>query len=135
MRGGAPLLVLTLALGLAFAWVQGAGLAAAWGVGDDPVPEGTAAQDVLDDAANDSATSQGGAITGDAGTENGDSNIVSLILSSATRVATILGYVLVLPAVLVELGFPAWFALPLGGVVSLVVTIAIAEWVSGRVFN
>jgi hypothetical protein len=127
------LIILVLCLGVGFTAVEGAGLATAWGT--DPQTSGDAVQKALNDSSDASAVQKDEPVVGDAATENGDSNIVSLILSGAQRVASAFGKVVLLPLTLHQLGVPAYLAYPLGSVINVVAGIAIIQFITGRVLR
>lgn len=82
----------------------------------------------------------------DESTLNDDQNITSdrtgssgsvagLVLSSARRVGNVIGLVSMLPITLQRLGFPRWFALPVGSVVYIIAGLGLVQFLSGRIFR
>jgi hypothetical protein len=63
---------------------------------------------------------------------NEGGNIFGLIISGAVRVSRIAGMVVLLPLELYTLGFPWWFAAPVGTLIELIVGIGILEFVTNR---
>lgn len=125
-----PILLAVLAIGVAFAWVGGAGLAGAWGVGGD-VPEGDAAERVLNQSDQGAAVGDGTPVQG--GTiEDSDDALAPFIINGAGRIATLLGRAALFPLTLVDLGAPLWFAQPLGGIIGLAITVGIVQFITGR---
>jgi hypothetical protein len=125
-----PILLLVLAVGVAFAWAEGAGLAAAWGIGGE-VPQGDAAQRALNQSNDRAAVGEGTPVRG--GTiEDSDDALAPFIINGAARVATLLGRAALFPLTLVDLGAPLWFAQATGGVIGLAITVGIVQFITGR---
>jgi hypothetical protein len=127
---GKGVLVIVLSIGVAFAWAQGAGLAAAWGIGGG-VPDGTAARGALNNSSADSPA-QTNPVEGDAATENGDSDIVSLVLDGSLQVASLVGNIVLVAPILTDLTAPVWFAAPLGSLAIFAATMLIIQFVTNR---
>jgi hypothetical protein len=126
--------ILVLAFGAAFAIVGGAGLDAAWGV-DGATTDGEAVRDALNESAQNSSVNDESPVRGDPATDDGDGNIVSLVLDGAGTIASAAGKVVLLPATLMGLGAPAWFAVPLGSFAVFVTGVGIIQFVTGRVWR
>lgn len=61
-----------------------------------------------------------------------EGSIVGLVVSAASNLFNFVGLVALLPTTLQKLGFPAWFALPVGATVSIVASIGLIQFISGR---
>jgi hypothetical protein len=66
---------------------------------------------------------------------SGDGSIVGIAIGGTQTLVSIVGLVALLPNTLRQLGFPAWFALPIGTVVSLVSAVGIIQFITGRIWR
>jgi len=124
MRTTYPLIVV-LALGVtSMMW----GMSGIGDVYDQDVNSGLESDDELQEVANDSAAKGS---TADAGPNQGG-NIVGLIFSGLQRFTSIAGLVVLLPYELHNLGFPWWFALPIGLIAQTIVGIGLIEFSTNR---
>lgn len=115
-----------LALGVAGMMLGMSGFADAWGASP---PKTTAAQEEL----NKSAGEVGPGNTPVSGpVSSADSSIVGLISSGLGGAVKVAGAVILLPLTLVNLGFPAWFAVPLGLLAQVITGIGIIEFATNR---
>lgn len=90
--------------------------------------------DEIETQGNQSAVVEGGSY--DASAEGAsDDSIVGLIVSGTGAVTDFAGMVALLPFELQRLGFPYWFAWPLGVLAQAIVGIGIVQFASGRVFR
>ena len=64
-----------------------------------------------------------------------EGSIPGFIISATETVVGIVWIVLAMPATLRELGFPRWFAYPIGLGFYVIVTIGVAQFASGRIFQ
>lgn len=71
-------------------------------------------------------------INGSASTSNGESDIVGLVISGAQGVVAFVGMLVLLPLELQRLGFPQWFAYPVGLAVQIIGSIGIIQFASNR---
>ena len=130
MRGITPVLIV-LCIGVAGAMLGGSGFADAWG---SPTPETTGAQEELNGSASDlqpaNRPNDDSVISGPV--SSADSSIVGLIASGLGTLVNTAGAVVLLPMTLVNLGFPAWFAYPLGSIAYVVVGVSIIEFDTNR---
>jgi len=92
------------------------------------------AQDELDSQANDSAIENGSGIAGDQ-SPGDEGSLVGVVISGSQTILSVLGMVALLPITLQNLGFPTWFALPIGSVAYVVAGIGFVQFVSGRVLR
>lgn len=128
MRTIAPIGVV-LALGVAGMMVGMSGFTAAWGA---PAPQTTAAQDEINGSSGEVAPGED-PIAGPVSSE--DSSTVGLIADGLSTVTNIAGGVAVLPVTLINLGFPRWFALPIGSLASAIAGIGIIQFAVNRVWK
>ncbi len=128
MRTIMPVLVV-LAIGVAGAMLGMSGFESAWGA-EPPSVEPASSQ------VNESAGSVGveeGPVEGPV--NSGESSIVGIVVDGLQSLTDIAGAVLVLPVTLMNLGFPAWFSIPVGAVAEALVGIGIIEFATNRVWN
>jgi hypothetical protein len=132
MRTIAPILFVA-ALGTA-ALIWGlSGFGAVYGV-NDPV-SGLESGDALEDQANDSAVSNQGQFNGSADNTDGSDNIVGIVISGISAVVQFATLVAFLPFELQRLGFPFYFAFPLGVLTQAIVGVGVVQFASNRVFR
>lgn len=129
MRGGVASVMVVLALGISGAMLGGAGFADAWG---SPAPQTDAAQEELNESGGD-LNPENTPVSGPVG--SGDSEIVGLIASGLSSLTDLAGAVALLPWTLMSLGFPAWFAAPVGSLAYVLVGISLIEWATNREWN
>ena len=128
-----PIVAFVLCLGVAFAIVTGAGIGAEiFGVKNQDA--GT--QGELDDSANETSLneSEGGGVSGSVLGDN-EPTVVGFILSTGDTVTNIAAAVILLPFVLANLGFPAYFAFPVGAFAQIVVGIGVFQFITGRTWE
>jgi hypothetical protein len=119
-------LVLVLSIGIAAAFFAGSGFNAVVD-GDqniDPI------ETEIDQRANQSAAGSGDFSADRSGTDEG--SIVGLVVGGAQDVVKFTSLVALLPITLNQLGFPGWFAFSVGGVLQIIVSIGILQFVTGR---
>jgi hypothetical protein len=118
-----------LALGVALLMMQGSGF--------NSLVAGSQTAGPLGDA----VTAQGESSPANEGSLNatrsaaGEGSVAGLILGASSAVLDVVGLLALLPLSLERLGFPAWFALPVGSIVYIVCGLGVAQFVSGRVFR
>jgi PPE-repeat protein len=123
MRGIAPIFVV-LAVGVAGAMLGASGFADAWGA---PAPQTSAAQDEVENASSQ-VDPQEGPVAGPVNSR--DSSTIGLLVNAASTFVDVLGAVVLLPLTLSDLGFPAWFAYPVGLIAQTVAGISFLEAVT-----
>jgi hypothetical protein len=128
MRTTFPI-VLVLALGITAAFFAGSGFN---GIVDgnqnvDPV------ESEINQRANQSAAGTGNFSADRGGTDEG--SIVGLVVSGARDIVQFTSLLALVPITLDQIGFPQWFALPIGGVLQIVISIGILQFVTGREFR
>jgi len=123
--------MVVMSLGLAGMMLGASGFEAAWGA---PAPKTDAAQEEIEKA-NESAGVKGteGPVSGPV--SSSDSSIVGLITDGLRGLVNIAGAVIVLPRTLVNLGFPGWFAWPIGTFASALAGIGIIQFATNRVWK
>ena len=125
MRTTAPLLVV-ISLAVAAAFFAGSGFNAIVN-GDQNTQE---LENELNQTANESAVGQEefeGSRRG-----QGESSIVGLVVSGARNVGKIIGLMLMLPVFINNLGFPWWFAAPVGFVTQIMASIGLIQFTTGK---
>jgi hypothetical protein len=118
-----------LSFGVAGALITGSGFAALIGQGD---PVGTV-DDRVSEQANES-TLENGSVSGEKAPGD-DASIISLVISGGQRIAEVIGMVVLLPMTLINLGFPPWFAVPVGAPATIIASIGVVQFVTGRVLR
>lgn len=130
MRGAFSVL-LVLSLGAAITMYQMAGVGAALGLGG---PDDYRTDDELQSQAGDlnpNGTNGDPALEGSASQQEG--SIVGLIINGASAVFTFLGAVILLPLEMNNLGFPWWFAFPVGLILQIHAGITGVQFTVNRV--
>jgi len=91
--------------------------------------------DEVQSQAEESAVGDNG--SGVSGTRGGgeDSSIISLVINGAKQIASIVGMVALLPLTLEQIGFPTWFAVPIGTAATLIVSVGLIQFITGRVLR
>lgn len=125
MRTIAPMMAV-LALAVAGMMLGMSGFSAAWGA---PAPQTDRAQAELNNSSADLAP-ESGPVSGPVSAA--DSSIVGLISSGLTGAVEVGGAVALLPVTLINLGFPAWFSIPLGLVAYIITGLGIIEFATNR---
>jgi hypothetical protein len=118
-------IALSMAMGGIF--MYGSGFSAAVGQ-DDRAPT---ISDTLEEraSANDSVSFESSARSQD------DGSIAGFIISGTSELVRIVSMVALLPVTLRDLGFPQWFAYPIGLGFYILVTMGIAQFAGGRIFR
>jgi hypothetical protein len=121
---------LVLAFGVAFSLLAGSGIGAAI-FGASPGDAQTSR--TIDDAANQSTVdkeAEGGGLGADVTGDN-EPTLVGVAISGGRFAAQLVGSVALLPVTLMRLGFPAYFAVPVGGVAQIIAFIGLVQFVRG----
>ena len=120
-----------LAFGVAFALLAGSGIGAAvFGACPGDADTARTLEDISEDASVDAEDPDGGFaadVTGD-----NEPTVVGVAISGGQFVAQLVGAVALLPVTLMRLGFPRYFAVPVGGVAQVIAFIGLAQFVAGR---
>jgi hypothetical protein len=128
MRTTFPLAVV-LCLGVALLMFSGSGFNAIVSGSQDAGPLGSA----LGEQANESAVQEGNISVSRSASDEG--SVAGLILGGSQTAFQVFNLLAFLPITLQRLGFPAWFATPVGSLVYIVVGIGVAQFVSGRIYQ
>jgi len=123
---GTAFVVLVLAIGTAAAIVTASGFASVWGA--DP-PQVQGASDRVEGSAGELGPNDQ-PISGPVSAA--ESDVVGLITSGLGSITELAGAVVLFPVTLMELGMPAWAALPLGSVAEIFVGVSIIEFAANR---
>lgn len=129
MRTTYPLMVL-FAIGLAGAFFAGSGFNGLV-QGDGGTQQ---VSDVVNNSADGSVVGDSESLTGSRET-TGDGSIVGLVIGGGRVIGSVIGKIVLLPFTLMQLGFPAWFALPVGAFSELVVSVGLIQFITGRVLR
>lgn len=123
MKGTYPVM-LVLALGIASMMWGMSGIGAVYGGPQDDLQTGEA----VENTANESSVE---GYDADAGPNQGG-NIVGLIFDGIGRIVSVAGMVVLLPLEIHNLGFPWWFAVPVGMLAQTIAGISIIEFATQR---
>jgi len=115
-----------MALGLSGLMLGGAGFADAWG---SPAPKTDLAQERLQNS-SESVNPTNNPVSGPV--SQADSSTVGLIADGLGSVVDLGAAVVALPITLTNLGFPAWFAYPLGSLAYVITGIGLIEFATSR---
>lgn len=127
MRTTAPVLIV-LCLGVAGAMISMSGFADVWGT---PEPETGGAQSALEERSE--AVNPGGDEGSASGpVSSGESSIVGIVVDGSRSLVGIAAAVVLLPVTMMNLGFPAWFALPVGSLAYVVSGIGVIQFATNR---
>ena len=125
------ILGVVLCFGLAFALLSGSGIGAAvFGASPGDADTTRTLDDVGDQASVDSDDG-GSGLAGDVSGDN-EPTIVGLAISAGSFVTELVVAVGLLPLTLTRLGFPYYFAVPVGSILQVIAFIGLAQFVTGR---
>jgi len=119
-----------LAFGVTFSLLAGSGIGAAVFGASPGAAETTR---TLDDAASNADVdpdSESGGLSADVAGNN-EPTLVGVALSGGQFATTLVASVALLPVTLMRLGFPAYFAVPVGGVAQIIAFIGLVQFVRG----
>lgn len=74
-------------------------------------------------------------LNGSADSSAGEGDIVGVIISGGQGIVNFIGMLVLLPVELQRLGFPQWFAYPLGRLVQIIGVIGLYQFVTNRVMK
>lgn len=74
-------------------------------------------------------------VNGSADSNSGESDIVGLVLAGGAGIANFVNMALLLPLELQRLGFPQWFAYPIGLAVQVIALVGLIQFVTNRVLR
>lgn len=127
----APIVAAVLALGVAFTVIAGSGVGASiFGETGDSAAESTL-EDLSEDA--EIGEGEGEGIGGDVGSDD-EPTVTAFILSGASFAIDLVAAIALLPVTMANLGFPTWFAIPIGGTAQIIGAIGFVQFVTGREF-
>lgn len=120
-----------LCFGIAFAVLSGSGIGATI-FGENPGDDPTV--DTLGDIGDEADVDEEGDGAGLSADVAGDDEptLVGVALSAGQFGVQMVAAVALLPLTLVRLGFPSYFAVPIGGVAQIIAFLGLAQFVSGR---
>mgnify|MGYP000205566963 FL=1 len=124
------ILGVVLAFGVAFSLIAGSGIGAAvFGATPGDAETARTLEDVSGDATVD-ADSETGGLSADVAGDN-EPTLVGVAISGGQFAASLVGAVALLPVTLMRLGFPSYFAVPVGGVAQIIAFIGLIQFVRG----
>jgi len=129
MRTVYPLTVV-LSIGIILLMFQGSGFNALVQGSQSPGAVG----DQIQEQGNESAIRDNESISGERPSSD-EGSLTGVIINTGGQVLNIVALVLLLPQTLLRLGFPSWFALPVGSLVYIVSGIGMIQFVTGRVLR
>lgn len=120
-----------LCFGLAFSLVAGSGIGAAvFGASPGDADTARTLQDISDNAEVDRDSESGG-IAADVTGDN-EPTVVGVAISGGQFATQLVAAVALLPVTLMRLGFPNYFAVPVGGVAQTIAVVGVFQFVTGR---
>ena len=120
-----------LCFGVAFALLAGSGIGAAvFGASPGDAETARTLEDIGNDAEVDPDSESGG-IAADVTGDN-EPTVVGVAISGGQFVTQLVGAVALLPVTLIRLGFPNYFAVPVGSFAQGIAVIGLYQFVSGR---
>lgn len=128
MRTTFPL-VAVLSLFVAMAFFSGSGFNA--------IVDGDRNTKSLESEVNETANESVGGFDQLSGSRSGEDegSIVGIVVAGARNIGKLIGMFALLPVTMTNLGFPVWFAAPVGIVLELIASIGIIQFVTGRVLR
>ncbi len=118
--------LVVFSIGVAVTMVTASGFAGVWGA--EP-PQSQVAQEELQNASN-SSNPNADPIQGPV--SSGESSLTGIIVDGFSSIFDFAGAVVALPATLMDLGFPGWFAKPVGRIAQLIAGIGGIQFATGR---
>jgi hypothetical protein len=118
-----------LCLAVALLLFSGSGFNAIVSGSQSPGPLGEA----LGEQADQSPVQEGNVSVSRSASDEG--SVAGLILGGSQTAFQVVNLLAFLPITMQRLGFPTWFAVPVGSVVYVVVGVGIAQFVSGRIYE
>lgn len=119
-----------LAFGVAFALLAGSGVGAAvFGENPGDAESSKTLEEVKGEAeiAEDAKDSDGG-LSANIGTDN-EPTLVGVAIAGGQFLTSLVGAVALLPVTLMRLGFPSYFAVPVGGVAQILAFIGLVQFI------
>ena len=125
-----PIIGVVLAFGFAAALLGGSGIGPAV-FGESP--DAQTADAIEEIAEGSDLTDEEGGLDADIGGDN-EPTVTGVVISGGQFAANLAVAVALLPLTLMRLGFPSWFAVPLGGVAQIIAFIGLVQFIGGREF-
>lgn len=126
-----PIIGVILAFGVAFSILAGSGIGAAV-FGESPGDSETTR--VIEQVGEDASVSEdGGGLDADVAGDD-EPTLVGLAISGGQFAVQLVAAVAVIPATLIGLGFPAYFAVPVGSIAQIIAFIGLIQFVRGTEF-
>lgn len=125
MRTTLPL-ALTVALFISAAFFAGSGF-------NSIVSGDRGMQDLREEVDDSAEVDSGDDLSAQRGSD--ESSIVGLVVGAGQTLSSVVGLVILLPITLQKLGFPLWFAAPVGSVLEILVIVGFAQFATGRVLR
>lgn len=123
-----PIIGVVLAFGVAFALLGGSGIGPAV-FGEDPDAETERVIEDISEEGDVSVDEDGeGGLGADIGGDN-EPTVTGVIISGGQFAAQLVAAVALLPLTLVRLGFPTYFAVPVGGVAQIIAFIGLVQFI------
>ena len=130
-----PIIGVVLAFGVAFALLGGSGIGAAvFGENPDDAETQRVIEEISEDADVDRDEEGGGGLATDVGGDS-EPTVTGVLISGGQFAVQLVGAVALLPLTLMRLGFPAWFAVPIGGVAQIVAFIGLVQFIGRSEFQ
>lgn len=124
------IMLMVLSFGVAFALLAGSGIGpAVFGESPGGAQTTKTVGDVAGDADID-PDSEGEGLSADVAGDN-EPTLVGVAISGGQFVAQLVAMVTIFPYTLLRLGFPAYFAVPIGSVAQIIVFIGLIQFVRG----
>lgn len=124
------IMIMMLSFGVAFAIAAGGGMGpAVFGESATDAPTTKTVGDVADDA-DIASDSDGEGLSADVAGDN-EPTLVGVAISGGQFVAQLVAMVTIFPYTLIRLGFPAYFAVPIGSVAQIIVFIGLIQFIRG----
>lgn len=121
-----------LAFGLAFALMSGSGIGAiVFGENPDDAESSGTLDELIDGADVDGDEDGGGGLSGNIGDDN-EPTVTGFVISGAQFITELVRAVALLPLTLMRLGFPSYFAVPVGGIGQIIAFVGLIQFVTGR---
>lgn len=121
-----------LAFGLAFALMSGSGIGAVvFGENPDDAESSGTLDELIDGADVDEDEDGGGGLSGNIGDDN-EPTVTGFVISGAQFITELVRAVALLPLTLMRLGFPSYFAVPVGGIGQIIAFVGLIQFVTGR---
>lgn len=123
-----------IALVVAFAVTGGIFVGSGYNAAVSGDADTTGVQSAINDTSQSGAVSGDGQVGGDPRASD-DGTIIGFIIQAVSYSMSLAETVLLLPNLLITLGFPGWFASPVGWIVQIAASLAVLQFAVGRVLR